>query len=77
MEWVATARLEVVNVAELLATVPVPRVVEPSKNVTVPVGDPAPGAVTLMWAVKVTLCPLIEGFCELLSVVEVDALFTT
>ena len=41
--------------------VPVPRLVDPLKKVTVPVG--VPDAVTTV-AVKVTLCPTVEGFNE-------------
>ena len=37
-----------------------PRVVDPSLNVTVPVGVPAPGAVTVTVAVKVTDWPTFE-----------------
>ena len=46
------------------SVVPVPNVVAPSLNVTVPVGIPAP-EVTV--AVKVTLCPLVEGFGDEVS----------
>jgi hypothetical protein len=37
MLWVPAARVEVVKVAVPLAIVPVPKAVEPSRNVTVPV----------------------------------------
>jgi hypothetical protein len=43
--------------APVLFNVPVPRVVEPSMNVTLPVGVPAPGVTTPMVAVKVTDWP--------------------
>src|SRR5206468_2428738 len=46
------------------ARVPVPMVVPPSLNVTVPVGVPAPGAVALTTAVKVTVWPNTEGFAS-------------
>ncbi len=46
-------------------------------NSTVPLGDPAPGAVTAMVAVKVTDCPDCEGLSEELRVVPVAAWFTT
>lgn len=48
------------NVAWPALSVPVPRVVVPSRNATVPVGVPT--AVTV--AVKVTVCPAVEGFSE-------------
>jgi len=58
MGWELTKRLDVVNVAcKLPFSVPVPRVLVPSKNVTVPVGVPEPGDDTATVAVKVTLWP--------------------
>ena len=48
----------------------------PSRNVTVPVGVPAPGAVTLTVAVNVTDWPVTEGFCEDVTPVVVFALLT-
>ena len=54
MECEATERVEVVNVALPLLMVPVPMEVPPSEKVTIPVGLPAPGAVTAIVAVKVT-----------------------
>ena len=48
-----------------------PRLVVPSRKVTVPVGVPA-AAVTV--AVKVTVCPLVDGLREDMSVVVVLAL---
>ena len=44
---------------------------------TVPVGVPAPGAVTVTAAVKVTDCPLTEGFRLLVTVAVVVAAFAT
>src|SRR5262249_59299478 len=58
------ARAEVVNVALPPESVPVPNVVAPSLKVTVPVGVPAPGAVALTVAVKVTPWPDTEGLSE-------------
>jgi hypothetical protein len=73
MEWLPTLSEDVVNVAcPAPLSVPVPSVVAPSLNVTVPVGfDP----VTV--AVKVTACPRVLGFCEDCSVVVVGAWPTT
>ncbi len=42
-------------------SVPVPRVVLPSRKVTLPVGVPAPGATALTVAVRVTFWPVIPG----------------
>ena len=42
----------------------VPIVAVPLRKVTVPVGVPAPGAVTETVAVKVTACPTADGFGE-------------
>ena len=48
----------------------VPIVVVPSLKLTVPVGEPAPGDVTLIVAVKVTNSPVVDGFeFELTAVV--------
>src|SRR5439155_1301539 len=46
----------------------------PSKNVTVPVGVPLPGAVAFTVAVNVTACPTTAGFADDATVVVVDAL---
>jgi hypothetical protein len=46
-------------------------------NVTVPVGVPEPGEVTVTIAVKVTDWPKTDGFTEELTAVVVAALFTT
>jgi hypothetical protein len=56
---------------------PVPKVVEPSLNVTVPVGVPAPGEVTETVAVNVTVCPNTEGLADEETEVEVEAWLTT
>ena len=59
------ASVEMLNVAFPLLIVPVPSVVLPSLNVTVPV---AANGVTV--AVKVTELPYVEGFDEEVSVTE-------
>ena len=56
--------------------VPVPSVVAPSRKVTVPDGLPAPGATTATVAVKVTLCPKVDGLSDEATVVVVLALLT-
>ena len=43
------------------------------RNCAAPVGNPLPGETTDKLAVKVTLKPLVEGFCEEVTVVIVDA----
>ena len=74
MEWFPTAREEVVNEpAPVESRVAVPRVVAPSRNVTVPVGVPD---VALTVAVKLTACPNTVGFLEEDTVVVVAAVFT-
>src|SRR5437870_8375687 len=50
---------------------PVPRVLEPSLKVTVPVGVPAPGLFAATVAVKVTGCPNTDGWTEEVSPVVV------
>ena len=55
----------------------VPIVIVPLRNVTVPVGVPAPGAVTVTVAVKRTLCPTADGFGDEVTLVLVLALLTT
>jgi hypothetical protein len=66
----------VVKVADPLLKVPVPNVVVPSLNVTVPVGLPAPGATAVTLAVKITDWPAVDGFKELTTTVVLTALFT-
>ena len=80
MLWLAVlsvlvGKLAVVTPA-LVDSVPVPSVVAPSLKVTVPVGEPAPGAVTLTVAVNVTDWPETEGLTEEATVVVVSALWT-
>jgi len=57
--------------------VPLPIRVAPSRKLTVPVGVPEPGAVTVTVAVNVTLCPKTDGFADEAIVVVVPHLFTT
>ncbi len=72
-----TARAEVVNVATPPLSVPVPMGLPPSRNVTVPVGVPAPGATAETVAVKVTDWPKTDGWTDEVTVVAVFALLTT
>lgn len=67
----ATVSAEVENVADPPLRVPVPSVVAPSLNVTVPVGVPLPGATTAMVAVNVTDCPKTDGFADEMTIVVV------
>ena len=54
-----------------------PIAVPPSKNSTLPVGVPEPGAVTDTVAVYVTACPTTDGLPVVdTTAVDVDALFT-
>jgi len=56
--------------------VPLPITVAPSRKFTVPDGLPAPGDTTATVAVKVTLCPKVDGFRDEATVVVVLALLT-
>src|SRR5206468_3645459 len=65
IEWEPTASVLVTNVAwPEPFRVPVPRVLEPSLKVTVPVGVPAPRLLAVTVAVKVTGCPDTDGLVE-------------
>ena len=76
-ECTLTVNAEVENVAMPPApTVPMPRLVTPSKNVTVPDGLPEPGATAATVAVNVTLCPNTDGFGDEVRLVVVLALLT-
>jgi len=55
----------------------VPRDATPSKNSTIPVGVPDPGATAVTVAVKVTDCPYTDGLRDEVTAVVVDAIFTT
>ena len=76
IDWVATPRLEVVRLALPPLRVAVPRELEPSLKVTVPVGVPLPGAAAATVAVKVTDWPKTEGFADDVTEVVVASLVT-
>jgi len=65
IEWLPMMSVDVLNVAVVTPPVVesegVPSVVDPSLNVTVPVGLPLPGEVTDTVAVNVTDCPKLDG----------------
>ena len=72
--WWPTESASVAKVATPPASsVPVPSVVAPSLNVTVPVGVPVPGGDGATVAVKVTDWPNFEGLAEEVSAVVVSA----
>ena len=76
----ATLSVDVTQVATLAAIVcvaQVPMFAPVSLNDTVPVGEPAPGAVTEMMAVKVTDCPNTDGLVPDTSATVVAAPLTT
>ena len=75
--WFPADRAEVVKVAMPPLSVPVPIGLPPSRNVTVPVGVPVPGATGETVAVKVTDWPKTEGFADEVTAVVVSALLTT
>src|SRR5207247_3355325 len=77
IEWEPTASVLVTNVPwPEPSRVPVPRTVEPSLKVTVPVGVPAPGLFAVTVAVNVTACPDSDGLAEEVTTVAVLAFFT-
>jgi hypothetical protein len=67
-------RAEAWKAAVPLASVPVPSVVDPSRNVTVPVGAPD-DALTV--AVRVIACPINDGFAEDVTAVLLADLLAT
>ena len=62
--WPPRASDEVVNVAEPFTRVSVSTAVSPSKKVTVPVGDPLPGATAVTVAWKLRDWPRTAGLSE-------------
>ena len=76
MEWLATDRLEMANLATPPDRVTVFNTVVPSLNVMAPVGVPAPGALGVTVAVKVTDCPQTAEIDVDASVVVVVAWLT-
>jgi hypothetical protein len=66
--WVPAARAvlneAVLTPPALLTLTGLPAVLPSTMNCTVPLGVPAPGAVTLTVAVNVMLCPDVEGLPE-------------
>jgi len=72
--WLPAASDDVVSVAvSVLLRVLVPKVVLPSKNVTLPVAVPAPGTTGATVAASVTDCPKLEGSGDALNAVVVEA----
>jgi hypothetical protein len=76
MVWLPAEREEVAKVAMPALRVPEPMGVPPSRNWTVPVGVPAPGATAVTAAVKVTNSPSTDGLISEATVVVVLAWFT-
>jgi hypothetical protein len=75
IEWLPVASALVVNVAAAEAfNAPVPSVVAPSLNVTLPVGVPA--IVEVIVAVNVTDCPNVDGLTDEMTAVTVAGKFT-
>ncbi len=69
--WLPTVKAEVLKLAvvvlPVVLSVPWPMLVEPSENVTVPVGlatAVVPGLLTVTVTVKVTVCPDTDGLTE-------------
>src|SRR5437763_14374620 len=77
MAWPPAAAKLVESVAEPPApTATVPRIAAPSRNVTVPVGRPAPGATAATKAVKVTAWPVPAGLTDDRKATAVEARLT-
>ena len=77
MDWLPRLSAEVENVAWPEASkVLVPRFLVPSLNITLPVGTAVPGALATTVAVKVTVCPWVDGFKDDVTEVVVPSLFT-
>src|SRR5438552_1557036 len=68
---VTVAGVEMVKDALPLTSVAVASTVAPSRKVTVPVGTPTAGATALTVALRVTVCPSVEGLGVEVSVVLV------
>src|SRR5436190_3258483 len=80
MLWLPTVKAEVAQVADPAASAcALQPVIElaPSLKSTVPLGVPAPGAVAVTVAVKVTDWPNTDGFAEDVTAVVVEAWLTT
>lgn len=76
MECRPEVRAEIVKDACPLTRLAVPRLVSPSRNVTVPVGMPDPGAVALTVAVAITGWPKIPGFGDAFTATVGTSRFT-
>jgi hypothetical protein len=80
MVWVPAAKAvlkeAVVAPPALLTLIGLPLLLPSIRNWTVPLGVPAPGAVTLTMAVKLTLWPDTEALTEAFTIVLVVALLT-
>src|SRR5437879_2273519 len=73
---VLVLNVAVVTPAVVLTFTGLPALLPSTWNCTVPVGVPAPGAVTLIVAVKVTFWPDVDGLAEETRAVVLLALFT-
>jgi hypothetical protein len=71
---VVSAEVVKVAVPELKLADPIE--MPPSRNVTTPVGVPAPGAAAVTVAVNVTAWPDTDGFTDEVTVVTLESLFT-
>jgi hypothetical protein len=69
MVWAVTDNGDVVKVALPLDRLAVPKVVAPSRKVTVPVGVPTAGETALTVAVNVTACPNTDGLTDEVTLV--------
>ena len=75
--WLPTASDAMFSVAwPEASSAALPRLVAPSKKVTVAVGVPAAGATAVTAAVSVMLCPDTDGLAEDTKLVDDEAWFT-
>ena len=78
IEWSPTVSADVLKVAiPEPFSIPVPRTVEPSSKVTVPVGTPDPGESAVIVAVNVTDWPKTDGLADEVIDEPVASAFTT
>ena len=82
-EIAGVVQVAVAELPEVRATAPHPEIVveevapfDSSVKSMVPVGVPEPGELDTTVAVKVTCCPVTEGFTDVVIVVVVASLFT-
>ena len=75
--WLPTDSEAILSVAwPEASSAALPKLVAPSKKVTVPLGVPAAGATATTVAVRVMACPDSDGLTDVMNAVAVDPAFT-